>query len=114
MNGTQPLVGPCYHPRILCAAGSMRRREGDWGSVSGVPTAVSGCELSRFLRKLKKRIHIVDEGPGPKLRARNREETLLSGYMRKSWCILFLFHRADANMNTCKQEYQQPKFGECL
>ena len=55
-----------------------------------------------FSEIIKKRIHIVGEGPGPKPRARNREETLLSGYMRKRGCILCLFNRADANMSIYK------------
>lgn len=55
-----------------CAGGSLRRREGDWESVSGVLEGVSGCELSRFLRNPKTKTSIVDEGPGPALKARNR------------------------------------------
>jgi len=51
-----------------------------------------------FSEIFKKRIHIVDEGPGPELRERNGKETLLSGYMRKPWCILFLFNNANANI----------------
>lgn len=61
---------------------------------------VSGCEQLGCLRNHKERTHIMGEGLGPELRARNGEEILLSCYIRKQRCILCIFNRTNANMNT--------------
>lgn len=94
------LVGPRCPPSGI--SGGSVRREGEWRSVFGVQKGVSGCKQSRFLRNLKKENTHCGWGARPKLRARNREETLPPGYMRNPGCILSLFNRAKGNRNINK------------